>query len=346
MIAGDPYYNYVKAALHFDSSLVDTSSNPKTFTAAGDATISTARSKFGGSSLFSSTGYVQCETSSDFVIAGDFTIECFFNYASLGAYSTLAGLGTYASGIMLRNELYVNGGVLFNGWLSDYTAANTWYHFAVVRQGSTVKIYINGVLKGTATYSGTINSTGNRIMLAASLHTGGGENWNGWIDDFRFTNGVARYTSDFTPPATAFLDNPQYYELPVTLTESIAPTQFKAVVSKIADGALVHTATLTAGDTTLLIPSAVPVMVTLLPNQGDIWKASTVYAVNDLVFPTNPISTPYYYKRIAAGTSSATTEPTWSTAVAGQCDDGSVTNAWERVARLTQPITHGPLIPS
>ena len=42
--------------------------------------------------------------------------------------------------------------------LSEYSlSASTWYHFKIKLDGTTAKIYVDGVLKGTYTYSNTVN---------------------------------------------------------------------------------------------------------------------------------------------------------------------------------------------
>jgi hypothetical protein len=81
-------------------------------------------------------------------------------------------------------------------------SATTWTHIALVRNGSTFTPYINGVAGTTTTSSATLTTSTLPFVIGA---TGVGTSpFNGYIDDFRMTRGYARYTSNFTPPTTAF----------------------------------------------------------------------------------------------------------------------------------------------
>lgn len=52
------------------------------------------------------------------------------------------------------------------------------------------------------------------------------------------------------------------------------------------------------------------------------WVANTAYSLNDMVIPTTPNN--YYYVCTTAGTSHATTEPTWTTDIGDTIADGTV----------------------
>jgi hypothetical protein len=76
-----------------------------------------------------------------------------------------------------------------------------WVHIALVRVGTTVTLYKNGVGGTTATSSQ--NFISQNVFVGADDSAGSGT-LNGYINDVRITNGVARYTSNFTPPTAAF----------------------------------------------------------------------------------------------------------------------------------------------
>ena len=95
-----------------------------------------------------------------------------------------------------------NGGSVTN--FSTELPQNQWYHFALVRSGSTIKLYINGTADST-----TRSDSGTYLMGQSSTLTigadGAGNDFRGYINDLRITNGLARYTTNFTPPTSAHL---------------------------------------------------------------------------------------------------------------------------------------------
>ena len=221
----DPYYGAVSLLLHGDGAdgsteIIDSSVNPKTVTAVGDAQISTTQSKWNGSSLkFDGNGdYLTSAANADFdYAAGDFTIEGWFRSENISQFQTVIGQAPYngftTDGYVLRifsSKLALNyynnsGAPLFT--LGDVTtlSSNVWYHFAATREGNTFRLFINGILEA---------STTNSISFATgkSLYVGKWEgitnrDFNGYIDDLRITKGVARYTSNFTPPTQPFFNN-------------------------------------------------------------------------------------------------------------------------------------------
>ena len=85
--------------------------------------------------------------------------------------------------------------------VSTTTASvSTWYHVAYVRSGTSFNLYVNGILESTVTNSDSFNFSGWTIGRGYYDNQ-----FNGYIDDFRITKGVARYTAPFTPPTAALL---------------------------------------------------------------------------------------------------------------------------------------------
>tara|TARA_B100000287_G_scaffold280183_1_gene264055 strand:- start:952 stop:2220 length:1269 start_codon:yes stop_codon:yes gene_type:complete len=83
-------------------------------------------------------------------------------------------------------------------------AANTWYHVAGVRDGNTLRLYINGVQENTTSISGSPDTSSAPFAFTA-LRTNGDSGLTGYMDEIRVSNSC-RYTSgtSFTPSTTAF----------------------------------------------------------------------------------------------------------------------------------------------
>lgn len=226
----------VTLLMHMDgpngsTTFTDSARPPKTFTANGNAQISTAHSMFGGASaLFDgSVDYLSspADAAYDFD-TGDFTIECFVR---LAAYSPAWGVGGYGACLVAT---YVGGSAAPRGWMMRvngtsgsynevyvYTgfnelffpasfALNTWYHVAVTRSAGQIRAFVDGVQVGSTTpnsdsFSGSVSAS--KPLFVGSLNFPGVElALNGYIDELRLTKGVAWYTANFTPPAAPFPD--------------------------------------------------------------------------------------------------------------------------------------------
>jgi hypothetical protein len=174
----------------------------------GNAQISTAQSKWGGSSMsFDGTGdwLLIPDQPPQRIGTGNFTIEMWVYRNSSGTYG-LAGKGTGTTGWLV--SLNSSNQVVFTYGSSTITSsgtvsATTWTHIAVVREGTSTnqtKIYIGGTNDGTGTVSTDFNQT-NSMYIGADRT--GGSAANAYVQDVRITN-YARYTANFTPPTAAF----------------------------------------------------------------------------------------------------------------------------------------------
>ena len=215
-MACDPFWNKTVLACHFDGtngSTTFTDEKGHTLTANGNVQISTTQSKFGGASAyFDGAGDYLVIPGDDMNIAqGDFTVEGWLysgNTAGLGGTRNIAHFNAGSSGGLHIHRSDAGMLVVDNG-SSATTHGNIviqpfiWTHFAVVRSGSTVKGYVNGVecLSHTAqTYAAAT-----QVQIARYWNASNVGDFLGYIDDLRITK-AARYTANFTPPTSAFKD--------------------------------------------------------------------------------------------------------------------------------------------
>jgi len=180
----------------------------------GDAKISTAQSKFGGSSMyFDGTGdWLFIPASLQNRLLGDFTIEFWMYAASPGTQQGLVAINNTASsgsnglGILIDTSNRIGFFVAGNGTITYSTnnaiSSTTWTYVALVRSGSTNTLYVNGSSVASNTTTPTWGTPA--ISVGRLYNDNTGVTFNGYIDDLRITRGFARYTANFTPPTETF----------------------------------------------------------------------------------------------------------------------------------------------
>lgn len=222
----DPHWSNVTALLHGDgendsTTIADSSSIGAALTAHGNAKISTARKKFGSSSIFfdGGTSFLTAPSSAGYFFgANDFTMEWWVNFRSI-KWSCFFQQSNGTSGYILKWSVYfrdyevrVNG---HNPSATSYSikvanwspSADVFYHCALVQSGGYLLFFVDGVLLGSVSTGGFVfpNSSGELyIGRFRDTPTGGPDNFDGYLDDIRFTKGIARHTVNFTPPSSPF----------------------------------------------------------------------------------------------------------------------------------------------
>ena len=213
----DPYQSSVIFADRLNASGFPTLTG-QTITVNGTVTASAAvADPFGGaqpSALFAgaATDYL---TSSGTLLPGTvYTVSGWFRVTSLAAAQGIFFFGTHGSDtnrVMLAidsTNAYLNFFGYGTGSLFSITSANgsiatnTWYHFAAVRNGTNVYLFINGAHAASGAVSGT-ESTGSTLRLGYCRYGGADRGLVGRIFDAHYSN-RAEYLAPFTPP-TALL---------------------------------------------------------------------------------------------------------------------------------------------
>jgi len=221
--------SYAKSLLHMngtDGSTTFTDSaagGTHSWTARGNAQIDTAQSKFGGASgLFDGTGdYIDTPDSADWAMgSGDFTVDFWVKRGAIGTKQFIDGQsnsGGANSSIGWHFRFNANNTVSFfafygsncavatsTGTITDTT---TWHHIAGVRNGTgtgNLKLYIDGINDGTSNLGSNSLNDSPYVLAIGRLGLYNGAYFNGWIDEYRVSKGIARWTANFTPPTDEY----------------------------------------------------------------------------------------------------------------------------------------------
>lgn len=219
------YDSSVSLLLHMDGTnggTTFTDSSIYQWTVAGsNATTSSTQSKFGGTSGYFNGTNGRLTITNPYTIASfgtaDFTIDFWMYYAGGGTYPTVMGQygGPTDYWYIFLNSNYLNfenrtGGTYTTITSTSTLSTNTWHHVAIVRYGSTINMYVDGTSVQSGTPASAMVSLPTTTMYIGDFD--GSRPFPGYLDEVRITKGVARWTSNFTPPTEA--DNPADTECP------------------------------------------------------------------------------------------------------------------------------------
>ena len=186
--------------------------------------ITLSTGTLGGSIQFAQTGgtnqYVKTASGSSAdalsLGTGNFTVECWLYFSTTIALNENKAVlfkragGQYEYGLSLG----YNTNITPNQYITWYQAStsstvqitaaqpnlNQWHHIAIVRNSSTITMYIDGTSVGTFNNpSDLVNNTGAPLNLAYNGYDPVPLYFNGSLNNIRIVPGVAVYTSDFTP---------------------------------------------------------------------------------------------------------------------------------------------------
>jgi hypothetical protein len=194
------------------TTIVDRSANNYTFTNTGSVSYSNTQTKFASTSLaFSGSNNLVLANAVPLRMPGDFTWEAWVYPTSLPSFSVMIGTSSGFGRIMIAQ----NSGLY---WESDDGSSpvavssgfpptgswtlNTWQHVALTRSGNSWRFFKDGTQQGTTKTSSVTPETTRNLEFGSAF--GGGNRFTGYMEGIRYTNGVARYTSDFTAPTALF----------------------------------------------------------------------------------------------------------------------------------------------
>jgi hypothetical protein len=184
------------------------------------ATLSSVDRKFGSSALrrVARNQYLSC-TSSAFSVGGgdDFTVEAWVKIIRSNVYDLINGTGNIfkLQGLSLdlldySFTLTIDGQTSTLGLCTEANKTiGQWMHVALVREQSTMRLFVNGRRSGSNVPDVGMPFTGNLLTIGQETSTSipNSANNRPLIDEFRFTNRVARYLvkdGSFVPSSVAF----------------------------------------------------------------------------------------------------------------------------------------------
>ena len=218
----DPYWSDTSLLLlgngtNGSTTIID-STGKNTITVNGNAQIDTGTKKYGTGSLkFDGTGdWLSIPANSNLAFgSGDLTIEMwYYPQSRVDPYPALFSFnGLFAANVHQFFDRHDSNATKFTYFVYNYSTSSPlltstttisngqWYHLAITRSGSTWRLFVNGTVEQTVTWSSAVDGGSSSSLSVGAIPGQTDADLSGYIDDLRITKGVARYTAAFTPPS-------------------------------------------------------------------------------------------------------------------------------------------------
>lgn len=274
----------VALLLHCDgsngsTSFPDSSPNNFTVTPNNGAAVTTSNPEFGtGSLALPGTAYLSVPVLANGPMdygASDFTIECWVLFTTSNFSGAIAGDESSGGGSGIKSFISATGSgsdVTFTGTYSTTTGnhsattspipavQNTWYSIALVWQSSIgqLTMFANGVGVSNSPILGTKIGSGGAYRIGQCVFPSGTDaSIIGQLDEFRLTNGVARYTANYTPSGP-FGDISCSLTVPNVTGQALATAETNLTAVGLVIGTVTQTSdpVINSGNVILTAPSA------------------------------------------------------------------------------------------
>lgn len=228
-------------------------------------------------------------------------------------------------------------------WTPDL---DTWYHIAIVRASGEDLLFVNGqqfglpIADSSTYFAGTAPFSIGAQVEAVVTPVIAGTQLQGWFDEFRFTNGFARYTTNFTPTTIEFPRNvggdPQFADVVIL-------AGFDSIIQDESSFARTLTSQNGSVQFTPNDGSSVGVWSTIgkaVPDDNTFIAAPLVAASSILTLTVNASNT----NTVTVGTKNGTTPAvyTFKTSLASAFDVLIDTNIQNTLQNLYNAINAGP----
>ena len=204
----DPEFANVSLLLSMEgannsTTFTDLSNNAFTVSVFGDAKVVTTDGDFssGALDLDGSGDYLTTPADPAFAFGtGDFTIECYLKADIVSSNDGVFSFGTNQLMLAIFSSDWYLGTEGSGGTNMGSATASTRQHVAVTRSGTTLRLFVDGVEKGSTSNSANLTND----FMNIGFYFSSDYPFDGRISWLRVTKGVARYTANFTPPTAPF----------------------------------------------------------------------------------------------------------------------------------------------